>query len=146
MSRLTSITALLLFLLSGVGYYFTWHLLLNNDGARLMEELRDNGPHILPYNNGAPLRKSYTGIALIDYQLTVLVLFFYNIVDGSHPNACLQVYHFFGQAPAGYTLLLLEGLRHGNKLRAISFITFWGLAFQLATFAVVIPVYFALNL
>ena len=85
-----------------------------------MQELCDNGPHLLPCNDGAMLRKSYTGIALIDNRLTILVLFFYNIIDGSHPNACLQVYHFFGQAPAGYSLLLLEGLRYGNKWRAIS--------------------------
>ncbi|KAL9601484.1 MAG: hypothetical protein Q9179_002853 [Wetmoreana sp. 5 TL-2023] len=146
MSLLLNITRLLLLSLSGLAFYLTWYIFMNNGAAQKMQDIRDNGPDILPYTDGGPLRKTYTGIAMVDYQLTILVLFFYNIVDGSHPNACLQAYHFFGQAIAGYSLLVLEGLRYGNKWKIISFIALWGLAFQLATFAVIIPIYFTIHL
>ncbi|KAL8728133.1 MAG: hypothetical protein Q9181_005450 [Wetmoreana brouardii] len=146
MPLLLNIARLLLLSLSGLGFYLTWYIFMNNGAAQMMNDIRDNGPHILPYTDGGPLRKTYTGIAVVDYQLTILVLFFYNIVDGSHPNACLQAYHFFGQAIAGYSLLILEGRRYGNKWKIISFIALWGLAFQLATFAVIIPIYFTVHL
>lgn len=93
---------------------------MNNGGADLMAQLRDNGPHTLPYTDEAPLKKHYTGIGLVDYQLTVLTLFFYNVVDGSHPNACLQAYHFVGQIATGWSLMMLESLRSSNRSRIIS--------------------------
>lgn len=111
-----------------------------------MANLRDHGPHVLPYTDKAPLRKQYTGIELVDYQLTVLVLFFYNMVDGSHPNACLQAYHFGGQIISGWSLLVLESLRWGNRSRLISFVAIWGFIIQNAAFAVVIPLYFVTHL
>ncbi|KAL8949356.1 MAG: hypothetical protein Q9222_004530 [Ikaeria aurantiellina] len=120
---------------------------MNNGAADMMNDIRDHGPHLLPETNGqAPLKTTYTGIAAIDYQLTVLALFFYNIVDGSHPGACLQAYQFCGQLVAGYGLLVLESYRRGNEWKMISFITLWGLFLQNAAMAVLIPVYFALHL
>ncbi|KAL8715780.1 MAG: hypothetical protein Q9220_000447 [cf. Caloplaca sp. 1 TL-2023] len=120
---------------------------MNNGGSAMMEEIRDHGPHLLPDTNGQiPLKKTYTGFAAIDYQLTVLTLFFYKIVDGSHPGASLQAYHFCGQLIAGYGLLVLESLRQGNQWKIVSFITIWGLSLQNAAMAVLIPLYFALHL
>ncbi|KAL8991770.1 MAG: hypothetical protein Q9169_007664 [Polycauliona sp. 2 TL-2023] len=101
-----------------------------------MANIRDNGPHTLPFNGNAPLRRIYTGIGPIDYQLTVLSLFFYNIVDGTHPQACLQAYHFAGQ---------LEHLERGIIDSSHSIVV-WGMSMQLATFAVVVPIYFAIHL
>ncbi|KAL8658587.1 MAG: hypothetical protein Q9202_007516 [Teloschistes flavicans] len=119
---------------------------MNNGAGDMMRDIRNNGPHLLPYTDGAPLKKMYTGIAAVDYQLTVLILFFYNVVDGSHPGACLQAYHFVGQTFAGYGLLVLESLRYGNESKIISFITIWGFAFQNADFAVIIPLFCAAHL
>ncbi|KAL8670248.1 MAG: hypothetical protein Q9168_005200 [Polycauliona sp. 1 TL-2023] len=112
----------------------------------MMKKLRDAGPHTIPFNGKAPLRKVYTGIGPLDYQLTVLSLFFYNLVDGSHPQACLQAYHFASQFASGWMILMMESLREGNRGRTISFIGLWGMGMQLVTFAVVAPVYFAIHL
>lgn len=120
MARLLNTTRLILASLSGTGFYLTWYLFMNNGSIDLMTKLRDHGPHILPYTDDAPLKTRYTGIAFVDYQLTVLTVFFYNIVDGSHPNACLQAYHFGGQFISGLSLLVLESLRSSNRSRIIS--------------------------
>lgn len=93
---------------------------MENGAGDMMRDIRNHGPHLLPYTDRAPLKKIYTGIAAVDYQLTVLILFFYNVVDGSHPGACLQAYHFVGQTFAGYALLVLESLRYGNEWKIIS--------------------------
>ena len=120
MARHLSIVKLLLLCFTAAGYYLTWHLFLNNGGVDMISDIQDNGPHILPFNGNAPLRKVYTGIDQIDDRLTVLALFFYNVVDGSHPHACLQAYHFAGQLIAGWGLLMVESLRHSNRGRMIS--------------------------
>ena len=106
-------------LLSAVGFYFTWYMWLNNGTADRMARIRDVGPRILP-GTTAPLRTSYTGIKPIDYQLTVLCLFFWELIDGSQPNASLLCFHFAGQLAAGWGLLMVEKLRSGNKGRIIT--------------------------
>ncbi|KAL8860627.1 MAG: hypothetical protein Q9178_002980 [Gyalolechia marmorata] len=86
-----------------------------------MAEIRDNGPHVLPFSDKVALKRVYTGVGPIDYQLTTLMLFFYNILDGSHPHASLQAYQFVGQLITGWSLLVLESLRESNRGRLISF-------------------------
>ncbi|KAL8893647.1 MAG: hypothetical protein Q9192_005060 [Flavoplaca navasiana] len=137
-----------LFLLcsTAVAYYLTWHLFVNNGGADMLNDLKENGSHTLPFNDKAPIRKVYTGNGLIDNQLTILTLFFYNLVDGTHPQACLQAYHFAGQIIPGWSLLMMESVRNGNRRKLISFIVLWGMSMQLATFAVVVPIYLAIHL
>lgn len=106
-------------LLSALGFYFTWYLYLHNGTYDHMVHVRDVGPRILP-GTTAPLRTVYTGIGWIDYQLTVLCLFFWELVDGSQPNASLLCFHFAGQIVAGYGLLMIEKSRSGNKGRIIT--------------------------
>lgn len=120
MSTLLTAIKLILASLSGLGFYLTWYLAMNNGSFDFMANIRDHGPRILPYTDKAPLRTQYTGIELVDNQLTVLTLFFFNIVDGSHPNACLQAYHFGGQIISGWSLLILESLRWSNRSRIVS--------------------------
>ncbi|KAL9039458.1 MAG: hypothetical protein Q9180_002513 [Flavoplaca navasiana] len=108
-----------LFLLcsTAVGYYLTWHLFINNGGADMLNDLKENGSHTLPFNDKAPIRKVYTGNGVIDNQLTILTLFFYNVVDGTHPQACLQAYHFAGQIIPGWSLLMMETLPAPSVIR-----------------------------
>ncbi|KAL8925280.1 MAG: hypothetical protein Q9208_003570 [Pyrenodesmia sp. 3 TL-2023] len=147
MSLFLNISKLVLLSLSGLGFYLTWHLLMNNGTGDMMNKVQTSGPHaVLPYTDGALLKERYTGVGVVDYQLTVLTIFFYNIVDGSHPSACLQAYHFGGQLVSGYALLTLESLRASNKWRIISFVTAWGFVMQNAAFAVVMPLYCAIHL
>lgn len=76
MVSLIRFTQILLLLLAAFGFYSTWYLIYNNGSVSLMEQIRDHGPHILP-GTEAPLKRKYTGIGRVDYQLTVLVLFFW---------------------------------------------------------------------
>ena len=105
--------------LSGLGAYLTWGLALNNGTITMMEHIRDFGPHILP-GTVAPLKQSYTGIEAVDYQLTVLVTFFWPLVDGGMPHASLGVFRFASQFVAGWGLVVMEGMRNGNRGRLIS--------------------------
>ena len=102
-----------------VGIYATWYLLYNNGTAELMGRVRDVEPPTLPGSNEV-LKTTYTGIGWIDYQLTVLTLFFWETVDGSHPAASLFNFMFAGQATAAWTILCTEGRRFGNHWRIVS--------------------------
>lgn len=84
-----------------------------------MIHVRDVGPRILP-GTDAPLKTSYTGIGMLDYQLTVLTLFFWELIDGSRPDASLLCFHFAGQITAGWGLFTMEALRPGNRRSLIS--------------------------
>ena len=108
-----------LVLLSAAGFYLIWYLVLNNGTSEHMAHIRDVGPRLLP-GSEAPLKTSYTGIAALDYQLTVLTLFFWEAVDGSMPNASLQLFHFGGQCVAAVGLLLVEGQRSSHGWNVIT--------------------------
>lgn len=113
------IVKVVLFLLSLAGFYGTWVLLMNNGTGEQMAKLRDHAPHWLP-GTQEPLRKVYTGIGAVDHQLTVLAVFFWEVVDGGMPNGSLQVFHLAGQFGAAWTIVVLEGLRKGNRDKVIS--------------------------
>lgn len=160
-SSLTITFSVSLFLLSLAGYYTTWHLLLNNAAGDLMYQLRDQGPHVLsvpslasvsgsnasiqPLNSTIPLRKHYTGIPQLDYQLTVLVVFFWDQVSGAFPEYGPLNFHFASCIFIGWALLTLEGLRKGCKGKLVSWTGVWGLGVQVATWACVGPVWLGLQ-
>ena len=76
--------------------------------------IRDVGPHLLP-GSDTPIQETYTGIAALDYWLTVLQTVFANVTDGSAPQLSLFAFQFAGQLVSVWTVLLLEGLREGNQ-------------------------------
>lgn len=119
MGLLLSNLKLCLLNLSIAGVYTTWYLFYYNGTHSLMMHVRDVGPRILPGTN-APLKTSYTGIEMLDYQLTVLTLYFWELIDGSRPNASLLCFHFAGQITAGWGLLMMEALRAGNRRSILS--------------------------
>ena len=119
MSALIKITILSLLLLCGAGYYGTWYILLNNGSTDYMSHIRDVGPRLLPGTNEA-LKTVYIGIPAIDYQLTILTLFFWELVDGSNPSASLFCFHFATQVACGWGLLMIEGLRRGHRWKLVS--------------------------
>ena len=119
MYSLITATKIALVFFSAAGYYATWYLLLNNGTTKHMADIRDVGPRLLPGTN-EPVKTVYTGIAPIDYQLCVLALFFWENVDGSNPAGSLFCFHFATQVACGWGLLMIEGLRRGNRWRIIS--------------------------
>lgn len=108
-----------LLLLSALGLYTTWYFLLNNGGSDIIVRVRDLDPPILPGTH-APLKTSYIGIKKVDYQLSVLGLYFWEMVDGSSPNGSLLCFHFAGQFAACWGLLMIEGRRYGNRGKLVS--------------------------
>lgn len=120
MARLLDTVKFFLLCLTAAAYYLTWHLFINNGGTDMLNDLKDNGSNTLPFNDKAPVRTVYIGNGPIDNQLTILTLFFYNLVDGTHPQACLQAYHFAGQIITGWSLLMMESMRNGNRGKLIS--------------------------
>ena len=112
-------TRIILLLLLGAGFYGIWYLIMNNGTREHLIKLQDEGPRLLPGTN-EPIKTYYTGIRVVDHQLTVLDLFFWEQVDGSRPQSSLFCYHFAAQVFSGWSLLMLESLRKGNRRRIIS--------------------------
>ena len=100
-------------------FYFTWYLMLNNGTADFLSQMKGHGPHVLP-GTEEPLKRIYTGIPRLDRQLVLLTVFFWKVVDGSMPGASLQAFLMIGQFGGAYGLMILEGLRTGNRGRAVS--------------------------
>ncbi|KAI0202209.1 hypothetical protein F4808DRAFT_82709 [Astrocystis sublimbata] len=95
----------------------------------------------------APFITSYTGIAVVDYQLCGMISFFSALVDGNVPWD-VTVFYVWGMAQfaAAWTLLVLEAKRAGNRGRVVSAIGAVGILFQNLTWAFTIPLYLALHL
>lgn len=119
MPSLITIAKFSLILLSATGFYGTWYILLNNGSTDYMSDIRDFGPRLLPGTKES-LKTVYIGNPALDYQLTVLTLFFWEQVDGSHPDFSLFCFHFATQVACGWGLLLIEGHRIGNRWKLIS--------------------------
>lgn len=69
----------------------------------------------------APYKTTYTGLEAVDNQLSTLIAFFTYIIDGPKTWDVVLVYwYLMAQFCAGWTLLSLEGLRRGNRGRAVS--------------------------
>ncbi len=119
MSSLIDATRFGLLLLCAAGCYGTWYMMLNNGTTAYMSDIRDHGPRVLPGTDEA-LKTVYTGVPAIDHQLAVLTLFFWEVVDGSHPAASLFCFHFATQVACGWSLLMIEGLRRGHRWMTIS--------------------------
>ena len=119
MPSLIRSTQAFLLLLAAFGFYSTWYLVVKNGTTDLMQQIRDHAPHALP-GTRAPLKRHFTGIERIDYELTFLTLFFWEQVDGSLPNASLFCFMFAGQSVAAWSLIYVEGRRLSNQWRIVS--------------------------
>ena len=108
-----------LILLFAAAYYGTWYLIMNNGATDVLGRIMAEKIPLLPGTEAA-LKQAYTGVGFVDKQLTILTLFFWEIVDGSLPGASLQGFQFAGQMGAAWGLFMVEGIREGNRWRLIS--------------------------
>lgn len=107
-------------LLAVAGYYCTHGLSERTGHWKLLRQVRESEPQLLP-GSKAPIKLKYTGIGYpVDHVLAALAAIFWPIVDGSSPNASLQAFEFAGQVVALWTVLEIEARRLGNKWRLIS--------------------------
>ena len=117
MSTLLNVTKAALVLLSVAGYFTTWYFLFKNGTADHTAHSRKLG--LLP-GTKEPVRTVYTGVPVIDHQLTFLTLFFWEIINGSNASASLFGFYFATQVACGWGLLMVECLRPGNRWSLIS--------------------------
>lgn len=112
----------ILYVLGLLGTLGTWgRAAADGSLVHLFNALHGADEYILPGANAA-LRKSFTGIFWpIDYLLNVLVIFFWEAVDGSHPAASAIGIYFLGQLFPILVAFYMDSLRAGHGL-AVSLI------------------------
>jgi hypothetical protein len=94
---------------------------INGSLAHLFRALHGAHEYVLP-GTDAGLRESYTGVYWpFDYLLRILVIFFWEAVDGSHPTTSIIGIYFLGQYLSFLAVLYLDSLRVGNR-KALGFI------------------------
>ena len=73
-----------------------------------------NSDNFLPLTQ-RPILKRYTGWAGFDKLLAFASIMFANVVDGSTPELSLYGFQFAGQLVPVFAVIMIEGLRSGNK-------------------------------
>ncbi|KAK2877275.1 hypothetical protein FQN49_001280 [Arthroderma sp. PD_2] len=92
------------------------------------------------------LRTEMTGSEILDRILPGLLVFFWPVVDGSAPGLSLQALNFTGSVTAIWILVELECSRKVNRMGILKFPVIFGLLAQMATFGVIMPLFFAIHL
>ncbi len=118
-SPLRSTALILLPILSLLGASVTWGLGFSNGTFNSITDHVTQPSASLPGTN-FPLLKTYTGFKPVDYQLSTLVTFFAPIFDESDVNLKLFGIMAAGQFGGVWLLMMVEGLRVGNRGKAIS--------------------------
>lgn len=112
------LTTLSLLATSAFGVYSILLLTERNGWGPMLRAALEGEP-TLP-DTGERLRAHYTGLAALDAVLTILVRFFYSCAVGESPALSFFTVYFAGQILPWHAMLVLEGLRKGNKGTALS--------------------------
>lgn len=107
----------ILYVLGLLGAVGTWgRAVADGTLVHLFNALHGADEYILP-GTKTVLRKSFTGIYWpTDYLLNVLVIFFWEAVDGSHPATSAIGIYFLGQLFAIVVAFYTDCLRAGHGL------------------------------
>jgi hypothetical protein len=132
--------------LAALAFWALWGFPYRNGLLKFLGAQAEPGA-VIPGPVAAPMRQTYTGIAPIDKQLTVLVSFFYTAIDGNRADISVSFLSLGSHVIAAWVLITLEGLRAGNdgELLLVS-TTAIGLGVAIIGFAVVAPLFFAYQL
>ncbi|KAI9055105.1 hypothetical protein LZ554_000070 [Drepanopeziza brunnea f. sp. 'monogermtubi'] len=142
---LRTIVLLALPLLSLLGGYGTWALASSNGTFENIFALIASKDPKFPGTED-PLVDTYTTIPWLDRQLTILVTFFAPVVYRETGALTLLSRYGTGQFGGAWTLIVMEGMRVGNRWRAVSFVATMGLIFQNISYTVTVPVWLFLHL
>lgn len=107
-------TRIFMYALSICAFCVTWGISLTDGTMKYILEIRGEDIPIIPGTKES-LRLKFTGIPPLDYWFTIMVLFFWEALDGSHPATSLTGIYFLGQLIGLWTLVWVEGYRRGNK-------------------------------
>ena len=110
---------LILSTVHAVGISAMYGLVLRNGYVQALLQLRDHGPHLLPGSNH-PILTRFVGIPPFDKLLTLAGVMFANVTDGSYPQLSLFGFYFGGQLIGIFTVMVVEGLRQGNRGTSIA--------------------------
>ncbi|KIX03738.1 uncharacterized protein Z518_07291 [Rhinocladiella mackenziei CBS 650.93] len=136
----------LLILLSVAGFWTLWGFPYQNGLLEILGRQTEPGA-VIPGRTPAPMKQTYTGIGVVDKQLTVLVSFFYTAIDGNRADVSLSFLDLGGQVLAAWVLITIEGLRAGNQGKfLLTATTLLGLGVAIIGYACVAPLWFALHL
>lgn len=104
-----------LYALAALGAYHTWgRTIADGTLTHLLHAMHSKDGYILPGTDSF-LRTSITGIYWpIDYLLDILIVFFWEAVDGSHPTTSAIGIYFLSQFLSVFTGLYVDSLRHGQ--------------------------------
>jgi hypothetical protein len=118
---------ILLPLLSLLGAFGTWTLASTNGTFKSIVALIAQPEAQLPGTN-EDLIRVYTGLRLVDKQLSILVIFFAPVVDLNvlNGNGALNLFSIFGAGQFGavWCLMVMESLRMGNHARGARVVSF----------------------
>lgn len=92
-----------------------WGTLYRNGYISALLSLSDNGPPYMLPGTSIPLLLRYTGIPWSDKVAAFAVVIFANVTDGSMPQLSLLAFHLSGQFAVIVSLVLIEGMRAGNR-------------------------------
>lgn len=108
-----------LYVLGLLGTFGTWgRAAADGTLVHLFYALHGADEYILPGAKAA-LRKSFTGVYWpVDYLLDVLVIFFWEAVDGSHPATSAIGIYFLGQLFPILMAFYMDNFRAGQGLGA----------------------------
>ncbi|ORY03479.1 hypothetical protein BCR34DRAFT_492387 [Clohesyomyces aquaticus] len=143
--RSNPLFTIILLALSAYAFYATWGISLIDGTLGHMLAIRGAKIPLIPGTH-EPLRLHFTGIPPIDYWYTIMVLFFWEAVDGSHPATSLTGIYFLGQLVAVWTLIYVEGNRISNQGLTVAKTLLWTLLMQNLTLACFGPIYFVIHL
>ncbi|KAL4905491.1 hypothetical protein BDW74DRAFT_152712 [Aspergillus multicolor] len=136
-------TKLILPLLCFLVFYTIFYTFEINGASKLVKACIATGK--LPASDAA-LRQIYTGIAPLDRLLTILVVFFWPLTDGSNLSLLVHGIGFSGAFGSIWVLVTLESWRKGNAWKLVAFPMVFGLVAQAMTIAFAAPLYFAIQL
>ncbi|RYP50670.1 hypothetical protein DL769_010919 [Monosporascus sp. CRB-8-3] len=94
------------------------------DGSLALMQESLKGEFILPSTEHA-LRDSFSGIAPPDYPARMPVVFFWEVIDGSHPRTSAAGIYMAGQMAPVIVAQYLDGLRRGQGESAIGPSLWW---------------------
>ncbi|KAK2057590.1 hypothetical protein LY76DRAFT_594073 [Colletotrichum caudatum] len=114
----------LVYTLGALGTAQTWgRAALDGSMRHLVPVLLGRADYVLP-GTSTPLRQAFTGVYWpVDFVLRVLVVFFYEAVDGSHPATSAIGIYFLGQYLGCLVVMYTDSLRGSRPsvLRSVRF-------------------------
>jgi hypothetical protein len=117
MSKITGATLAVLAVTGAV----TLHVFSTRNGLYdMIEAHKTQG--ILANGIKDPYKSGFTGVAPLDSLISTLLLFFWPVANAGRESAGLSAMSvlFAGQGFAALTMVLVEGMRVGNKGKAVS--------------------------